>query len=502
VNISAYVKDASPIQSVMATIESPYGVFVDSVVLSPRKGETYGGSWTTTPGIERHYNINITAVDSLNNSKVYENFAEFTTRGCTKTVSGTVGLADNPSDSSGSEVCIGSRCDSTDIHGDYSISEVTVGDHVIVEKRAGPSSAIVEFEELEPCWRILFNLGYSYRIEFTSESDFQVCNYTTQHILPYNYRARTHEGAGGGYGFCVLGWRGYPDAAYPSFPGYSDSTRVYFDGMYLIIHNDTIPGADQPSPMSGDLFAVTAYPSAAYDIIATHSDYYPDTITVTISSNTTVNFSLVKIVYDVGVEVISCPDTVYRNQSDSLCVDIFNNGNFTAESIYVNGWVVMVPDTAETTFTISSLDAGKTFHFRYPFFYTDTLSRQCMAYMVVDLMGDSHPENDSVSCSFYYDEVPIRLMGSQIPQAYSLAQNYPNPFNPATEIRYALPKDCKVKLTIYNVLGEKVATLVDGKQKAGYMTARWDASFFSSGIYFYRLQAGDFVETKKMILLK
>jgi len=91
---------------------------------------------------------------------------------------------------------------------------------------------------------------------------------------------------------------------------------------------------------------------------------------------------------------------------------------------------------------------------------------------------------------------------SNVPSEFALSQNYPNPFNPTTLIKYDLPVDCQVRLEVYNILGQKVTTLIDGKQRAGYKTARWDASTFSSGIYFYRLQAGDFVETRKMILLK
>jgi len=89
-----------------------------------------------------------------------------------------------------------------------------------------------------------------------------------------------------------------------------------------------------------------------------------------------------------------------------------------------------------------------------------------------------------------------------VPKAFSLQQNYPNPFNPVTEIRYALPRDCWVKLEVYNILGEKVATLVDGQQKAGYRSAHWSADKACSGIYFYRLQAGDYTDTKKMVILK
>jgi len=89
-----------------------------------------------------------------------------------------------------------------------------------------------------------------------------------------------------------------------------------------------------------------------------------------------------------------------------------------------------------------------------------------------------------------------------IPLTCHLAQNYPNPFNATTEIRYALPEDCLVKLEVYDVLGQRVTGLVEQRQTVGYKTIRWDASSLSSGIYFYRLQAGDFVQTKKMILLK
>ena len=89
-----------------------------------------------------------------------------------------------------------------------------------------------------------------------------------------------------------------------------------------------------------------------------------------------------------------------------------------------------------------------------------------------------------------------------LPKSFELSQNYPNPFNPVTQIRYALPVGCKVKLEIYNILGQKVVTLVDGKQKAGYKTVRWDAGSLSSGIYFYRFKAGEFTKARKMILLR
>jgi hypothetical protein len=89
-----------------------------------------------------------------------------------------------------------------------------------------------------------------------------------------------------------------------------------------------------------------------------------------------------------------------------------------------------------------------------------------------------------------------------LPREYALSQNYPNPFNPATTISYDLRSAGRVTLRVYDVLGREVATLVDGYQGAGTYTRTFDASRLSSGVYFYRLQSGSFVNTKKMVLAK
>ena len=85
---------------------------------------------------------------------------------------------------------------------------------------------------------------------------------------------------------------------------------------------------------------------------------------------------------------------------------------------------------------------------------------------------------------------------------FKLEQNYPNPFNPRTIINYELPITNYIDLTIFNILGQKVATLVSGNQNAGFHTVEWDAGGMASGVYYYRLQAEGFVETKKLILLR
>ena len=89
-----------------------------------------------------------------------------------------------------------------------------------------------------------------------------------------------------------------------------------------------------------------------------------------------------------------------------------------------------------------------------------------------------------------------------LPEEFNLYQNYPNPFNPSTIIKYALPEASRVSLTMYNIRGREVALLINGNMPAGFHEVTWDASNFASGVYIYRLQAEDFVQTKKMVLLK
>jgi hypothetical protein len=88
------------------------------------------------------------------------------------------------------------------------------------------------------------------------------------------------------------------------------------------------------------------------------------------------------------------------------------------------------------------------------------------------------------------------------PRQYALSQNYPNPFNPTTEISFQIPEAVQTSLKIYDVLGRDVATLVDDVKQPGEYTVQWDALNVPSGLYFCRLRAGSFSETKKMLLVK
>jgi hypothetical protein len=98
--------------------------------------------------------------------------------------------------------------------------------------------------------------------------------------------------------------------------------------------------------------------------------------------------------------------------------------------------------------------------------------------------------------------VSVEQGQNEIPSRYSILQNYPIPFNPSTMISYDLPKESHVTVVVYNTLGQLVTTLVDEKKNAGHYQIQWDASTMPSGVYFYRIQAGEFIGTKKMILLR
>jgi flagellar hook assembly protein FlgD len=94
-----------------------------------------------------------------------------------------------------------------------------------------------------------------------------------------------------------------------------------------------------------------------------------------------------------------------------------------------------------------------------------------------------------------------------LPESYVLYQNYPNPFNPITTLSYDLPEDALVNITIYDMMGRQVKTLINDQQTAGYRSVQWNGTNnigqpVSAGLYLYTIQAGEFRQTKKMVLLK
>ncbi len=117
--------------------------------------------------------------------------------------------------------------------------------------------------------------------------------------------------------------------------------------------------------------------------------------------------------------------------------------------------------------------------------------------------GVESVEAETTVVNFQFSPISVPEEGeTKVPKTFSLSQNYPNPFNPVTTIRYGLPKATYVRLTLYNISGQRIETLVDEHQEAGYHEVSWSAEGLANGIYFYRIEAGEFIQTKKMIVLK
>lgn len=134
----------------------------------------------------------------------------------------------------------------------------------------------------------------------------------------------------------------------------------------------------------------------------------------------------------------------------------------------------------------------------YDWYLPNVTSDQCKIKIMTDEDNEIYDESEQ---SFTITPV-TGVDNKDLPNEFNLEQNFPNPFNPSTKIRYALPVQAKVNLTVFNLLGQKVETIVDEMCPAGFHEVNWRANNYASGIYFYRLIAGDYVKTKKMIILK
>ena len=133
---------------------------------------------------------------------------------------------------------------------------------------------------------------------------------------------------------------------------------------------------------------------------------------------------------------------------------------------------------------------------------TETTELKFDSVNVVDENSSQHKISDLNNCKINVSPTGIIDEINSQPVDFSLYQNYPNPFNPSTKIRYEIPTESKVTIKIYNILGKEVETLFEGQRLPGKYLLEWNAKNYSSGVYFYNIKAGNFIQTKKMILIK
>jgi len=227
------------------------------------------------------------------------------------------------------------------------------------------------------------------------------------------------------------------------------------------------------------------------------------------------------------IELILLLNTTYAQTEDSIfvvinddTVHIWNTGAYencgclfrmdvmvSNDTIYVtevdtaSDWALCMC-SFDLYATVTGLQSGTYLVkvFRYmPLFYPDTVF-----YIGSTSFTYSGSLLAFISQSFQSDCYNITevMGGKKYPKGFILKQNYPNPFNPSTTIKYQIPELSIVTLKVYDVLGSEVATLVNKEKPAGYYNINFNASSLPGGIYFYKLHAGSFVKTKKMVLMK
>jgi hypothetical protein len=168
-------------------------------------------------------------------------------------------------------------------------------------------------------------------------------------------------------------------------------------------------------------------------------------------------------------------------------------------------------DAADTNFMVTA-DAGSFIALTFNGVILGTATGTGSPVSVHVIGGQASPDSMNVVVTkqnYFRYHAKVKVNGpvgvepvAGIPVTYSLSQNYPNPFNPVTKIKFALPKTSNVKLVVYDVLGRQVQELINTRMNAGYHEFNFTASELPSGVYFYRLTAGEFTDVKKMTLIK
>ena len=174
------------------------------------------------------------------------------------------------------------------------------------------------------------------------------------------------------------------------------------------------------------------------------------------------------------------------NQTKITWRSVSNADSYELQVAYDSSFTNIILDTSliDTTIQISKLIDGNRYYWR------------------VSSENSAGESSYSDIWSFNFVLTGVDQTGSGIPKVFSLEQNYPNPFNSTTTINYSIPKASLVTIKIYDVLGNEVSTLLNTEKSAGYYKLKFNASKLASGIYFYRMRAGDFISIKKLILLK
>ena len=273
----------------------------------------------------------------------------------------------------------------------------------------------------------------------------------------------------------LFGWPGYPSGLIDRRYGAANSGwgSFFTDGEYRYSQS----------------------PEATVNLTTTNVNYNTGTRSLTVNLNATALQTLsgqYKVIY-----VITENSLVYAQTGNSYCAGSSTWVHDNVVRTIVNG---ATGDNVNT----GTWNTGQT----YPLTFTTTLGAGWLSgnckYNVVIYKDNGNLNTDEVQqgAKGYVDVTGIENQNTGVPSKYELEQNYPNPFNPTTNVHFSIPKAGIVSLKVYNAIGQLVGTYYDGFMKAGNYNAEIEAADLASGIYFYTLSAGSFIETKKMILVK
>jgi subtilisin family serine protease len=258
-------------------------------------------------------------------------------------------------------------------------------------------------------------------------------------------------------------------------------------------------------------------PGGFLDVIAKVHNTEGNTFTLTVSPAFYFGANMDSVQYDSRVRLktysLDNINSVQFNRGDTLeyTLTFVNYGNFNARDVSIH-----FPQTeyftpvGDSTITLDSIWTSRQKNYgEIPLtlvFLGKKLASDNRSYYTPSISWNSNGRPFSrkypILVDFSSTPTNVTEFGNAVPKDYSLSQNYPNPFNPATQIKYFIPRTGYVSLKVYDLLGQEVATLHAGVQQAGSYVVTFDGTRLASGVYFYRLQADNFVETKKLVLLK
>ena len=272
----------------------------------------------------------------------------------------------------------------------------------------------------------------------------------------------------------------------------NENTTVTFESGVTTAYGTTFP-ADQ-NPVTGNSFTsvsrvitgLTDNTIYHYRVVAQNGSGTTNGLDKTFFTGTTAPTAITNAATDIGSTNATLNGTVIANNASTTITFEFGRNTSYGRAVNANPNIATGSIETEVNSQLTGLLPGTTYHYRV---------------VAVNSAGTTNGTDETFVTSIL-DGIDREQVKFSVPTEYSLSQNYPNPFNPSTQIKFALPQSGHVLLKVYNTLGVKVITLVNSIMRTGYHTIEFNAQDLPSGVYFYRIEDGEFKDVKKMILIK